>query len=281
MAVTVPLSAVLFAAPYSLARSAVPEAAFGLLNVFLFLLLVRMQDDLSDIAIDRITHPERGLVSGAINPGNLRLCVVIGTGIVLVLNYFAQLLLPVLAMVFGYAVFYSLKERIPLPLHPIIVNAVFFFIPLYAGLIAHGNTVWTDVLLGLFIWTAVIAHDFAHSVHGPTESPADVASFSNILGPRGSAVTALSAFVLAGLIGAAFWTQSGQPLLFIILLTAMFLYILILGIRLVRTPAIANAKPFYVSGFVFFLLPLLGLIIDNFFSVRPLEVNSFTELMTK
>jgi len=279
--VTVPLSAVLFVAPYSLARFEVSEAAFGLLNVFLFLLLVRMQDDLSDIAIDRITHPERGLVSGAINPGNLRLCVVIGTGIVLVLNYFAHLFLPVLAMGLVYAVFYSLKERIPLPLHPIFVNAVFFFIPLYAGLIVHGSAGWTYVLLGLFIWTAVIAHDFAHSVHGPTESPADVASLSNTLGARESAITALCAFVLAGLIGVSFWTQSGRPPLFSIVLTATFLYILFLGIRLVRTPAIANARPFYISGFAFFLLPLLGLMIDNFFSARPVELNSFTELMTR
>lgn len=279
--VTMPLSAVLFAAPFSLSSFAISEAAFGLLNVFLFLLLARMQDDLSDIAIDRTTHPERSLVSGAINPSNLRLCLIIGTGIVLVLNYFAHLFLPVITMIFVYAIFCYLKQWIALPLHPIFVNAVFFFIPLYAGLIAPGSAELSHILLGLFIWAAVIAHDFAHSVHGPTESSADVASFSSILGSRGSAITALCAFVLAGLIGLSFWIQSGRPLLFSILLTTTFVYILFLGIRLVKMPNIANAKPFYVYGFAFFLLPLLGLIIDNYLGLRPLEADSFIEFITR
>lgn len=266
--VVVPLSAVLFAAPGSLARIAVPEAAFGFFNTVLFLLLLRMQDDLSDMHVDRITHPERGLVSGRINPRNVRKGMLIGIGLILALNLSAHLFLPVFAMTLGYVIFYALKERIALPLHPILVNVLFFFIPLYACFIATGRVEWPYILLGLFIWTAVIAHDFAHSVHGPDESPAEVPTVSKILGPRGSAVTALCTFVVAGLIGCFFWNESGRPVLFIIFLAGTFLAILFLGIRLIRDPVVPKAKPFYIFGFVFFLLPLLGLIVDTYLNLK-------------
>jgi hypothetical protein len=53
------------------------------------------------------------------------------------------------------------------------------------------------------------------------------------------------------------------PWVFGLLLVITTAHLGFLGTRLIREPAYKNAKPFYVAGFTFFLLPLAGLIIDN------------------
>jgi hypothetical protein len=70
-------------------------------------------------------------------------------------------------------------------------------------------------------------------------------------------------------IGTLFWMVSGRPLLFISFLAVLFIYILVLSIRLLRLPVKARAEQFYLAGFVFFLLPLVGLLIDNYVGFRP------------
>jgi 4-hydroxybenzoate polyprenyltransferase len=266
--ITVPLSAILFAAPFSVASFDIPKVLFGVINVFGFLLLLRMQDDLDDIEVDSILHPERGLVKGYINANKLRAMVAIGAGALLAVNSGGPWFLLVLAMTLVYGVFYSIKPWIPLPLSPLLTNAVFFFIPVYAGVVAEGIPTWTHVLLGLFVWSSVVAHDFAHSVHGLDEAPDSVRTFSTVLGNRGSAFIALGAFVLAGLLGMLFSASNDKPLWFSVFLMLTFLQILWMGIRLARFPTVRNARPFYIFGFVFFLLPLLGLIVDNFLAYK-------------
>ena len=69
---TVPIAALLFAAPASFGHSGPIEAAEGSLATFLGLLCLRIADDLEDLETDRVLHPERGLPSGRIDAARLR-----------------------------------------------------------------------------------------------------------------------------------------------------------------------------------------------------------------
>ena len=113
--------------------------------------------------------------------------------------------------------------------------------------------------LGLFMWTAAVAHDIAHSVHedmtaGGVEAPQ---------GARYRAFLALALFILSALLGLLFWREGGRPLLFLALLVISFIYLMHLCIKLVTEPSARNAERFYVPGFAFFIIPSLGLIVDK------------------
>src|SRR5262249_7481663 len=69
---TVPLGALLYAAPASLGRPPIFEVAAGGLATWFGLLCLRVADDLTDLERDRALHPRRGLPSGAIDPVQLR-----------------------------------------------------------------------------------------------------------------------------------------------------------------------------------------------------------------
>ena len=78
--VSVALSCILFIAPLSLTNFKYVDIWHGFFSTFSFLLILRIFDDISDRQVDRITHPERGLVSGRINVKKLKyMAVIIGS----------------------------------------------------------------------------------------------------------------------------------------------------------------------------------------------------------
>jgi 4-hydroxybenzoate polyprenyltransferase len=264
--VTIPLTLVLFYASLFSARMPVLEVLLGWLSVFFALFSIRIADDLSDFDADKVHHPERALSLGRVTPGDLRR-ILAGSVLIIILLNIATWSLPGVVVTAGaiayYALFFSrLKHRVPVVSRPLFSNVIFGVVSLYAGLLDEGITV-SHWLLSIFIYTATIAHEWAHSAHGPEEGFQGLPSYPKIIGPRQSAVVACALFGLSGVLGWLFWMEHTRPVIFGLLLSLTSLHIIFLAVPLVRSPRRANARPFYVYGFTFFIFPLMGLCIES------------------
>ncbi len=261
--VTLPLTFILFAGPASLSPPGLSKTAAGWASTFLALLCLRMADDLASLATDRVRHPGRGLPAGRIRASRLRAFVAAGTGAVVLLQVGSPALFLILGGAAFYLLYFRVRERLPVILRPFFSNAVFAVIPLYAGCLG-GNLKPAQVFLAAFVWLGAVAHEWAHNVHGPGEAGPGPAGYVQAIGSRPAAGVALALFALAAVFAWLAWRGTGKPLLFGVFLGLTSIHVAFLGIRLIREPARNQAKPFYVAGFTFFLLPLAGLLLDGF-----------------
>ncbi len=257
--VGIPVALVLFGAPASLLGLDKLRLGVGLISCFLALLSLRIVDDISDMVLDVVAHPERGLVSGKIPVKRLEAFVAVSLILILVLNsVFASFWL----ICFGaslYLAFYKQKKRVPLVLQPFLVNLVFLLIPIYSGLLKGESDLKNLLLMGLFVWTGAVAHDFAHSVHGLDEAVFKVETFSSVLGPKRSARWAIFLYGFSVIFGILFWILADAGSVFVVSLAIMSFIISFQCTRLYFNPKRFMARRLYVSGFLFFLIPLLSL----------------------
>jgi hypothetical protein len=262
--VTLSITIILFGAPFSFMGRGVFKTFSGGLSVFLALFCLRMADDLSDLELDRHYHPERGLSSGLINPDHLKKIILIAIGMILLFNIWAWRPLAMVTGVVLYYVFYfkKLKRRFAIILRPFFSNLIFGIIPVYAFFLS-GSVIPGCGLLVCFIYIAAVAHEWSHSVHESEEGIPSIVNYSQVMGAGRSAIMGLILFGLSSLLGWLFWLKIGRSVLFGLFLMGTSLHILLLGIRLIKNPTSRNARPFYIFGFTFFLLPLAGLLIEK------------------
>lgn len=261
--VTLPLTLMLFAGPATLSRPGLWEVIFGWASTFLALLCLRIADDLASLQSDQAAHPERSLPAGRIQTASLKAFLAAGLG-ALVLGHLNSPAFPLVAgaLAFYLLFFKGLNERLPLPLRPLFSNVIFAVIPCYAGWVS-GNFRPAQLFLAGFVWLAAVAHEWAHNVHGPGEAGLGPAGYVEALGARPSAAVALALFAGAAVFAGLAWLGMGRPRMFGVLLVITTAHLGILGTRLIREPVYKQAKPFYVAGFTFFLLPLAGLVLDG------------------
>jgi 4-hydroxybenzoate polyprenyltransferase len=261
---TIPVSLVLFCAPLTLNGYTIYDAVSGWTSTFAALLCLRIADDISDIEKDHIRMPERGLPSGKIDTLKLRRFLYICLIVIFTINIWPwQKGAMVVAVILFYFFFFKFKNLVHLVIQSCFINLIFGLISIYVCFLNNGTITLSYILIGLFTWLSVVAHDFAHSVHGENEEINEIPDFSKIFGPRQSAILSIILYVLATFTGFLFWPISGKPLLFIVFLSATTLQILYLGIKLIKNPVSSKAKVFYIYGFTFFLIPSIGLIIDR------------------
>ena len=263
LTVSLPLTLILFAGPASLSSLNPPAWICGWVSTFLALLCLRIADDLTDIETDKITRPQRGLSSGRIMPGNLKVAVAAGLAVILLINLPTGSSLLVAVVMISYGLYFQVaKSHVPLLIRAPLSNGIFGLLPCYSGLLNH-NLLGSQFLLGLFVWLAAVGHEWAHNVHRDEDSMPGLAGYSQAVGPRRSALVAGLLFALAALCAWLAWVQIGQPPLFGVLLLLTSIHLGVLSSKLVQNPCYLNAKPFYIFGFTFFLLPLAGLWADS------------------
>lgn len=260
--VTVPLALILFAAPASSARLAPVFWPGGALSTWLALFCLRAADDLADLETDRQRHPQRGLVAGRICPHSLA----VGLGSAWLLLFLLNLALRagglVLGVSSGYAAYFLWgKTRLPLWLRPAVSNLSFGLLLLYGPWLA-GRLGPALVALAALGWLAAVAHEWAHNIRAETE-PGWPDDYVSHYGARSSAIMAVVFFVAAAAGGLLAWLLLGRPLGFGLALLLTSLHLGCLLARLLQAPDRARARPFYVAGFTFFLLPLLVLALEN------------------
>jgi len=247
---TLPLFTILWAASLSLTHWQIVSAIVLYISIFIGFFCLRATDDIQSIKVDRITHPERGLVSGRINSAQLTQAIWLMITLIIFVNYFWGNVLAIIFIVFYYILFFSFKNKLPVLLKPFLSSFAFGYIVIYTSYVVNSYISSAQVLLGLFIWVSVIAHEYAHSVDADNRA-------------QFFALISLIGYLLACILGSIFWLIANQPPLFIIILMLSTLYILFLEIQLIKKPSSEQAVKFYINGFLFFLLPCLGLIIDQ------------------
>ena len=259
---TVPLGALLYAAPASLGRPPPLEVAAGALATWLGLLCLRVADDLTDLERDRALHPQRGLPSGAIDPVRLRDA---NLGLAAALLALESTSIWRLAFFVGacahYRVWFSYgRERIHPVARPFLSNLVFPCAVVHGA----GPGAWRPaILLALYAWLAAVAHEFAHNVRSPEEEGPLGPGYARALGARGTAVLGAALFATAALAAALLWLVLDRPAPFGGALVGADAGLSLFLARLLRDRGPASARSLYRAGIVFALMPALGLLVGR------------------
>lgn len=259
------LSLVLFFAGVSHFPVAPLDAARGWLSMVLFLLLVRLSDDVADIPIDRITHPQRFLC--AVNEPTLQivrwlqLCL---AGVLVLLQVpraDASAFIVVTTII--YACFFALKRRFSIITQALMLNSALAIFPVYGELLLMGQITGFSLLMGLFFWLGGIAHDFSHCLMDTTGLDANQLNPINRVNQKYLAAWSLIIFSVSGSIGLLLYRLQYTGPLFLTALLIGIIAMLFLEVPLIRKPSKKTARPFYWFGFVFFLLPALTHLIET------------------
>ena len=257
------LSLLLFSA--GLVRSEIVLFNFvpGWLSMLLFLFLVRLSDDIADIPIDKLTHPDRALCCGRISLLRINLFRFIAVLLLLLIQWGSMgKTLFILVVVSSYSLFFWAKPKLPILLNVVLLNSSLAVFPIYSGLCLYGDITLLHLGMGIFFWLGGLAHDFSHCIldkSALTEGPLNPI---NEIEPSILAWLSLLFFIAAALIGWAMVYFGIAGTAFFVCLLLMTVIILGLETRLILAPSSSTAKPFYVMGFVFFLLPVLGNLIQ-------------------
>ena len=257
--VTVPMAALLYAAPASLGRPGRLEAAEGALATFLGLLCLRIADDLEDLEADRRVHPRRGLPSGWIDPARLReASLALGAALVVLESSSGWRLAFFLGACAFYRAWYAVwRGRVHAVARPFFSNLVF------PGAVLHGAgpVAWrAAVLLALFAWLAAVAHEFAHNVRSE-EEPSGDPGYARALGAAGTAVLAVALFAAAALAAVLLWLELGQPSSLGMALAGAVGGLAFFLVRLLREPGPQQSRALYRAGILFGLAPAVGLLL--------------------
>jgi len=264
--VVLALSTCLCAGPWALAGGDALALARSVGVVFLVLIVLRIADDVRSVEHDRIVSPERVLPAGKVGVRPLAAAAALLFAAAAALS--VPRLTPGLALVSTYyAAYYAFAPRIPLPLRPPLINAVFLAIPLGVGQLAGDAGAPGTLLLGAFFWLSAVGHDFAHEVHAPDEAHPGVTTCSQLLGPRVTAGIGSACYagaLAAGLLAADRAHAPGSwPPLFLVSLIALCAWTTLLLAGLIAQPRRARARRLYVSGVACFAVPSLLLGFDR------------------
>ena len=236
----------------------------GWLSSSIFLFLIRLSDDICDIPIDRITHPERLLCQNTINfkeINSVRVILCLSLCLMQIPNMTSLLLTVVFLIV--YFVFFRLKPKLSTLAHTSFLNFSLAFFPMYHDALFYENVTYSSIFLGIFFWLGGLAHDLSHSLIDVKNKRFETLNPINKINQRYLAFVSLVIYFTAFALGLLMHIKGLVGLYFMVTLIATFAIIIWLEIKLLQFPSEKTAKPFYTLGFVFFLAPALANTLGN------------------
>lgn len=231
----------------------------GWLSMFIFLFMLRLSDDICDIPIDTITHPERALCSGLSPLRSMNTFRLLASGLFLLLqiNHPYALGFSLLTLL-CFGLFFKLKPGLHPLVHTTVLNFSLSIFPVYSGLLLYGEISAFHLLMGAFFWLGGLAHDYSHCLLDTRDSDMTSLNPINRIDQGLLAKLSLVLFLASGALGIALSYSNGSHWGFLSCLTLMLLLMIHLEYKLIRQPCLETAKPFYIFGFLFFLVPVLG-----------------------
>ncbi|MFI1016093.1 UbiA family prenyltransferase [Streptomyces sp. NPDC020965] len=227
-------------------------------SVVLALLFARMVDEQKDLAYDRRHHPDRPLVTGAITVAELRGAMALITVLVVVLNTPVSVFSVLLILLgLGYTLFLvALERRFPrvgegllLGLVVSLPVQVLLSVYLYGSLLAQGE-IDADPravpLVAMFV-CVFLQFEFARKTEWRRDPRARL--YSQVFGPRGSAVISLGLAVGAVVLALVLLGRAGLPATAALVFPALGAWRFLLR----RRPA---GLMLPATGFVLFFYPL-------------------------
>lgn len=230
----------------------------GWAAVWLSLLALRIFDDLGSIEVDALSKPDRGLVSGRINPTALKAWGACLPFLVALLFFSKIMTFAVLIMTLYYTAYFIGRRWLPLLLKPMGSNLFFLCLPSLMSLWLLGEWLASTVILGLFCWIAAFAHDYVHDIRDESEPQPPVPDYTSVWGSFYTSLLATACYGFAALLGILYFLFGGFHIGFLLPLLFVSAWLFVLLVKLINKPCVKNSKPFYIAGYAFFLLPLLG-----------------------
>ncbi|CAM3913488.1 hypothetical protein VA7868_02303 [Vibrio aerogenes CECT 7868] len=235
----------------------------GILSAVLMLFLIRLSDDLCDLGIDRIAHPERLLCRDQFSVSILKRCRWLVTGPLIVMNTVAAahpvaMLIFLLSALLICSLFFFIKPWLPTLVHTALLNAMLGIFPCYAGVLTTGHIGMAHLLMALFFWLGSFAHDLSHSLLDTAHTPPGQLKPLNRFNQKTLAMTSLALYLLSAGTGYLLFHYQAVSSVFLAALGICTLVIIRLECALIRHPTRNTARPFYVWGYLFFLLPVLA-----------------------
>ena len=173
----------------------------GILSIFLALFYLRVADEIKDYTYDKLYHPDRPLVRGAVTFRDLHVFLAVTGAVVILLNAFLSWLLAiVMGLDMAYALFLihlekmssRVRDRIFLNLlvtYPvnigISVYIYLFFLTRYKV-----NPGASGILLLAAFELAFLHYEIGRKTCWPHHAPEGMRLYSNVLGATGSALLA-------------------------------------------------------------------------------------------
>lgn len=241
----------------------VSNLLIGALTMSVFLLFIRLGDDIADIDIDRHTHPHRALCDGRARLRHMQYFKVLMVLVMVLLQWGRPdcSAVIVMAVLLSWA-FFQQKAHVSAWTNVVLLNASLVLFPMYAGLLLHGEISIFHWLMAAFFWAGGIAHDLSHCILDDKGHVDGVINPINRIPAAVLAKASLAMFGVSAVLGATLFLLGWAGFWFGLMLTVMFVLILWLEYRLIRRPCARTAKPFYTLGFGFFLLPVVGHLVD-------------------
>lgn len=247
---TMPLALLLSLGPLCLMNVSLLVAMALISWVFFVLLILRIADDITSIEEDKLSKPNRKLANGVVSYKLLQLNLIWLTLIVAFIGVYLDIFWhTVVVMIFYVFYFLAIKPCKLLLLDAYLINLIFFFLPLLAYFVNNGIDVFSVIIMAVFYWSSAVGHDYAHSVENKTKN--NFHWHASYL------------YIVSFCIGIYLAIEFEFAVGFLTTLISLFFYICFLLIQLIKRPNEISAKPFYIMGYVYFLMPIVFLFVEN------------------
>ncbi|AJQ97177.1 UbiA family prenyltransferase [Gynuella sunshinyii] len=237
-----------------------------LISATLFLFLIRLSDDICDLPIDRVAHPERLLCRDQTSLRKLKQFRLLTIPVIFFITLpaaedtllTAAFLLSVLLMCW---LFFLYKPTMPTLVHTLLLNGSLAFFPLHSSLLIKGYINSFAMYMAMYFWFGSVAHDLSHSLVDIRQITIDKIKPLNRINQNYLAFSSLVFFSASTITGFLLYVLKMVEPAFFYLLLINFSIVLYLEYHLIKKPNQQTAAPFYVFGFIFFLTPVLAEII--------------------
>ncbi|RZA23335.1 MAG: prenyltransferase [Proteobacteria bacterium] len=244
----------------------------GCITVFLFMLYLRVADELKDLEIDLRLFPERALPSGGVNVNDL--AVLMGITIVLMfgVNMFYGNAINAFLILFGYGFlmfkFFFYPEVISKSLilslvthNPVCILVNSYIIAVFLKDFPEQSFRWEFVLLVLAYWIPMIVWETCRKIRAPVEEN-DYVTYSKLFGFRTATYVPMAFQCLHFAIVLYLGTYFHYSTYFLIAASLVMILSLAGYVRFLVNP---NAKTSKLKPFgEFYMLALFILIIADF-----------------
>lgn len=218
----------------------------GWFSLFLFLLFLRVSDEIKDQDSDPHFFPSRPLPSGKVRPADLWVLWSVCLGLLLALNAFLPVLWIPFALVLGYLLlmFRYFFMRQPISNNILLANLTHnpsgFLLHLYTACVAasvYQQDIWqaSVLLTALTFWPLSILWEVSRKIRSPDEET-DYQTYSMVLGPRKAAGLAVALLAIFGALVSWGALVRETHWLFVGLFGAASLALLLVYGRFVRWP---------------------------------------------
>jgi geranylgeranylglycerol-phosphate geranylgeranyltransferase len=197
-------------------------------------------NDITDVDIDTVTHPDRPIPSGRITSKKFFAVALFFSATTFIFSYLVSfwcfLLVGFSALFVAFHNKY-LKKIVKLPAYSEIFTPLqWVIVPIFGFLAVSGSNIQNMILLAIFTYFADNAHDLPEGIHDAEgDRKCGVMTYATSFGERNAARISFAMFFLSGILGILLFIKTILTLVFLIPFLGIWIYTLFYSYRLLKT----------------------------------------------